>query len=489
VKRGLLILLIALFAILLSANDGGDRYNKTGYNLLMLFPDSPQDQVGYRVLSADAQGGADGEREFRWASPQAIALIRIAAANTYKKYGAGDYAMAIFDASSENGDTPVNFSSSSLPRGRHPGGSHDGGLNIDLGYYLTSMQGIHYSPDYAACSNHFLDAIDEKTGKPQDANLCLGAADRLDVLRQSYFLLQIFKINRDLFERDLLEEIGMDLQIQTPILQQIQAWIKSNENEASSDLLEDMQHIFTADAFEGWAKFHHHHLHLRLRDVSTFGKYRLAFQSLYNQEREADIFWAANRQNEKPIVRSRLYSANMKRYVDVELINLALGSEIGFRINQGEWIAPEAASRDKIRAALGLPSNLLGKDKSVMVEAKYAAAGQKENIVSVEITEPKLAAHLFVKIDKANIKASYKKENDQWVLNLEYPEVYNTYITGIACNVFRFGTKEIVKQIQPNKSNYQITFKEKPTTDPIQLINISLVLSSRLVMDIPVYSE
>jgi hypothetical protein len=144
---------LLLLASAAEANDGRDRY-QTGYpNLFHHLMGPIADGAGFRVLPQDMPSGADGDPAYRWAQQHALDLMQVCARRTVVALGEANYSMAVFDLSAENGDTPVGFDSPTGPRGRHPGGSHDGGLNLDLGYYLTDLTGLEEKEDYAACTN------------------------------------------------------------------------------------------------------------------------------------------------------------------------------------------------------------------------------------------------------------------------------------------------------------------------------------------------
>ncbi|MCP4155693.1 MAG: hypothetical protein GY757_48660, partial [bacterium] len=360
------VLVLGLFS--LSANDGRDRYAGAYSNTLYLFPDAPVFQSGYRLLKKDEPGGADGTRAFRWGQPQAIALVRVAAHKTQETLGKGKFPMPIFDFSSENGDTPVDFVTGKPPRGRHPGGSHDGGINLDLGYYLTSLKGLQYTPDHSACTNHF----DSRDKNAKDAYICKGPADRLDVPRQTFFMLQLFKINRELFHSNLLEQIGMDWKIQIAVMKKLEEWLLDNKYGVTLEHIKDMRELCTADSFEGWAYSHHHHIHLRLCDISVFGKYRDAFLKLLEAERQLDYqLLLANTKKGTTLLRVRLQSYAMNRAVEVELMDkVSIKTGVRFRLDGGEWVAADPASWSRKKAFLECPLNLQKNEKLVKVEVE-----------------------------------------------------------------------------------------------------------------------
>lgn len=162
------------------ANDGRNRYEQGVPANLFHLHAPVSAQAGFRVLAEDMANGADGDPAFRWVTRPALALLRLTSRRTHEVLGAAPFPYPVFDLASENGDTPLKVGPEGS-RGRHPGGSHDGGVNLDLGYYLTSERGLHESPDYAACSEHHKPGAE---GKPVDANICKGPADRLDTPRR-----------------------------------------------------------------------------------------------------------------------------------------------------------------------------------------------------------------------------------------------------------------------------------------------------------------
>ncbi len=495
-------ILLLVFQFCLTANDGRDRYAGIHYNEMWLFPDSPELMAGYRVLAKDGPGGADGDRAFRWAGAQAVAFVRLAAYETEKILGKGNHPMPVFDLSAENGDTPVGFSADKPPVGRHPGGSHDGGLNLDLGYYQTSLEGLYFSPDHSACTNHFK-APKKKGEKPKDAYICNGPADRLDVPRQAFFMLQLFRMNRDLFKGEFLEQIGMDWEIQKAIVDQLTKWVTEGKYGARLQDLDDMKAICTADRFEGWAGSHHHHLHLRLRHISLYGKHRAGFQQLFEAERFIDhLLLTAKRDSQGPALRARLYSYRMQRTIDTEVLGrLPDGASVRFRVAGAKWLPADPAYWKRKRAVLSLPMIFHNKERTVNVEAEITVPGEDKEglegkgkngdkqVLSATVILPRMEPYLFVSVDPKKLGATYERSGDQWKLKAEIPEVYRTYVTGVYFDVYRNGKG--FKSHEASIMDFSFTLndgKNNPaSTAPIQLIRARVVLSSRMSVKIPIY--
>ncbi|MCP4215071.1 MAG: hypothetical protein GY765_10455 [bacterium] len=482
-KNLMILSIVMLFFVQpqMKANDGRDRYAGAYANELCLFPDAPVLQSGYRVLSEDGPGGADGDRAFRWTRLQSIALVRIAAHETAVKLGDANYNMAIFDLSAENGDTPVQFDKEKPPRGRHPGGSHDGGLNLDLGYYLTSLKGAKYSPDHSACTDHFQ--------KDKDTYICNGPPDRLDVERQSFFMLQLLKINRDLFNGHFLEQIGMDWKIQEVILYRLNKWVKENKFAAHQKYIDDFKQICTADLYEGWAYAHHHHLHLRLREISLYGKHRAAFLKLFKKERTIDfkLLSAAAKPGET-VLRTRLRSYAMERSIEVEVPRAF--KKVKFRVEGGQWVEDDPSFPTRRLAVLSLPTELSLEPKTLKIEAALGTDNDTQTISAV-LGMPRLEPYLFVSVDPKRLEASFTRTGNRWKLQIKAPKIYKTYITGVYFEIFRQEGDVIVKK-KYDASMTDYSYLHNAGNSPnreIKLIRAQVVLASRMRIKLPIYAK
>lgn len=221
-KRPLSLLPLSILSLLLPcpslANDGRNRYEGAVPTQLFHLDGPVSPEAGFRVLPADTPAGADGDPAYRWVERHALAILRLSCCATARALGPGPYPLSVFDLAAENGDTPVDFGVRGA-QGRHPGGSHDGGLNLDLGYYLTSEKGQVEAQDPAACTAHYAAAPGQPPGQPpKDENKCVGPPDRLDTDRQTLFLIEVVRLHRDRFGGDLLEAIGIDAKVRRAVL-------------------------------------------------------------------------------------------------------------------------------------------------------------------------------------------------------------------------------------------------------------------------------
>ena len=94
----------------------------------------------------------------------------------------------------------------------------------------------------------------EPGAKLEDAFVCLGPADHLDRERETFFLLQVFRINRQLFERDWIGEVGIDRAARESVLELAKQWAGQRKNGATPELVGDMRRTFISDRWEGWEK-------------------------------------------------------------------------------------------------------------------------------------------------------------------------------------------------------------------------------------------
>ena len=465
----------------LRANDGRDRTAGGVPNLFSLFPDPLSVLAGYQILSQDAPGGADGDRAFRWARKEAIALVRLAAYETARVWKPAPFPMTIFDLSAENGDTPVTFSPRLPPMGRHPGGSHDGGINLDLGYFLTSLKGASEPVDFAACTQHHRQG--GKDGKAEDVNVCQGPADRLDVDRESFFLLQLFRVNREFFGSALLENIGIDTQVRKAIMAKMQEWVQAKQHGATAELLDDMKQVFISDRWEGWERFHHHHVHVRLQDLPWTGKNAASFESLLAKERELDRILVGN---DKPALRARVMSAQLRRSVELEWLGSCPDGQARFRLAAQDWQEADPSSAPRLRAVLDLPAELNESESDLLLEGEMTCPGQPRIQGKTKVILPRREPWLFISIDPGRIEGLYQKKGNRWTLYVRMPEVYRHLVTDVSYLLYRTGVaREATLKSDPR--NQQASFVETAKTPAARLILARVTLSSRMKLDIPVY--
>jgi hypothetical protein len=461
-----------------SANDGRDRYQREVPSVFYLFPDPDGPWAGYRVLPGDMPGGADGDRAYRWAQAHAVALVRVAAYDTFKEKGGARVPMAIFDLSAENGDTPVAFEAGRAPRGRHPGGSHDGGINLDLGYYLTSLKGKRYTPDHAACTEHF-----DPAGK--DVYRCLGQPDRLDVVRQAHFLLRLFWYNRMHFDEDLIEEVGIDLEVQKAILEQLAKWRDEKGGAVYGAEIDAMERILTSRRWEGWARSHHHHLHLRLRNISPYGRHRVAIEKLLEKEREMDVRLPGARRSGH--LRVRLLSYRLKRAVELEwLREEGSGSSVRFRVGAGPWIEQDPAITTRARAVLDLPAGPQREERRQKVVAEVRSSLGTMRRYQDEIVLPRQDPRLAIEVDANRLTPSLIREGDDWVATLRLPDLYRHLVTGVRYAVHRERAGAEAEVVEGDGPGFRASFPVSDTRGAIRLVQAQVEVSSRMTIGVPV---
>ncbi|MCA9523803.1 MAG: hypothetical protein KC609_22695 [Myxococcales bacterium] len=483
----------------LRANDGRDRHRGSiPTTFVHLFaPLSPK--AGFRVLAHDMRGGADGDPMFRWARRESVALVQVLAFRTAQTLGVGALPMAIFDLSAENGDTPVQLSPGKPPRGRHPGGSHDGGINLDLGYFLTSDRGKHFSPDLAACTEHFLtpDEARRKKRDPkvavQDAWRCRGRADRLDVVRQSYFYVELFRLHLEAFGGDLLEEIGVDEMVARAVLAQVQRWVVAKKYHATPRLVAEMRRIFNFSPYEGWAFAHHHHTHLRLRSLRPDGRHRVAFERLRAEARRALLAQTPRRSGLALALDAQLSSSALVRTLWVRLI-VGDGSAVRrcrFRLDKrGAWHLGEWASRP-CEHELDLGSGVLATARSRTVEVEVQLADGRRVVLERRLREPRKPAFLFVEVDPRRISGelscSLAGSVRRCTLRLRFPRAYEVYLTGVRYLVARRdGSERTV--VGERKSGASTVAEIDVSRAAIWLVRAELTLSKRYRVIVPLFA-
>jgi hypothetical protein len=417
------------------ANDGRDRY-QTGYpSTFFHLSDAVAPGAGFVVLAEDMPGGADGDPAFRWAQDYALALIQVAAYNTQKALGRAPQPLAVFDLSAENGDTPIGFdrpapgSLPKPPRGRHPGGSHDGGVNLDLGYYLTSTAGLRESPDYAACSAHYEKGTADALGT--DANMCQGPADHLATMHQTYFILQVMRLHFGPFGGALIDQIGIDAEVLRAVRTELDGWQKKRHHNVTTAEVLALDALTTHDRHEGWQRFHHHHLHLRLQPHSSTGPLREALAGLVRQALQVRGELLLAKHPEWPLaLDAELLSSGLGRAVLLHLVprpKSAPPLAVRYRVGGGEWQLPDEPS-DSHRLTLDLPRGLLPQDSTVSVEAEVTTnAGT--NVIKTSVALPRQDPRLYIAHSPGQITGLAKRSGAGVELSIQYPLALQPLVT------------------------------------------------------------
>ncbi|HSA21889.1 MAG TPA: hypothetical protein P5076_10590 [Myxococcota bacterium] len=482
---GLLLLLCLGLASPAAANDGLDRHRARGPSLLRLFP-APRPADGYRVLAADAPGGADGEVRFRWAQPHAVALVRLTALTVAAALGppeAGVY-LTLFDASAENGDTPVDQAAGQPPRGRHPGDSHDGGLNLDLGYYLTTLEGPYFCPDHAACRQHFAAQAGAPAAgapPPEDLHRCAGPADKLDVARQALFLLELVRNDRRYCGGELIEQIGVDLEVRKSLLAYLDqgqpAGVQADPHHATD--VERLTRLMISDRWEGWDGSHHHHLHLRLRDLARGGPLPAGLQELLQREQILD-----GRGSGQPLaLQAQLWSVGLERAVALEVLNQEGVRTARFRVGGGEWLEPDPASLPRLRAVVDLPTAPTAEVRCPLAVAEVERADGRREVLSAEVCLPPSPPLLWARAEPAAFRPGLELKAGRGRVWLEVPAAAAPLVTGLEWEVFRPGAGG-PERLGGQGERHELSLGWRPA--PL-LVQARVLLSGRKPLLLPVF--
>lgn len=429
------------------ANDGRDRYQHGTPNLFFHLDQPLAPGAGYRVLPHDLEGGADGEPMFRWAQSVPLAVVELAARRTVTELGLGPVPAALFDLSAENGDTPIDFDPSPSaahrprpPRGRHPGGSHDGGVNLDVGYYLTSVKGKLLAEDLAACTEHYDPVKLDARGRPLDLNRCVGSADRLDVERQAMFYLELLRLNRDRFDNQLLDEIGVDEAVFKAVRQRLQSWSVTTAHGTKPIDVLDLQAICTFDRWDGWQKYHHHHTHLRFHPISRTGPLRTAVQGIEREARKIRASMAYDRHSTWPAaLDARLLSYRLERAVEVHLVEVpgrpSKVASVRYRLAGGEWQLPDNADDDQ-RYLFDLPVALQPAAGSVRVEAEVTLLDNSKAQLTVSVALPRQEPRLRVGHVPGTIEGQSAAVGGRLRLSVMFPNELRHLVTSVNYRVY-----------------------------------------------------
>lgn len=202
---------IVVLTLLVAASALANRYGNASY--LKPFPAS-------EVKNAYQFSGND---QFQHAVPYASAALRYAAIATAKELGPGIVPPVVCDASTKTGDTPA---------GRHPVGAHDGGINLDVTYYMRRL-----AAGYIVC--------------PQNANAhCIGPATDLDAKRQAAFFNYLAALDAS-YDGKLVQRVAVDWQV----------WVAVHPH--LSVPAKRIVYAEETDLGTGWFRYHHNHFHAR----------------------------------------------------------------------------------------------------------------------------------------------------------------------------------------------------------------------------------
>jgi hypothetical protein len=494
-KTKVMWLLLGLLSIILipgvtPANDGLDRYN--GPTVLVHLHAPISMKAGFTVLKEDLEGGADGAPAFRWLRPEVAAVIQLVAADTYRVMGESATPLAIFDLSAENGDTPVEWDESSRPSGRHPGNSHDGGLNPDLGYFLTTLRGKFDDPDYAACDDHYSATEKDEKGNPKDLQHCAGPANRLDVDRQTYFYLRLFQMHAEQFDHQLLETVGIDHQVRQAVLAKARAWKNAGKYRITDSVIGEMEQLMTDDPWGGWARYHHHHTHLRFRNLDESGPFRKPLLDLAVKTRTLEMELLRDlAPGQKVFLKANLYSYRLGRSIEVSLLRprtLAVKS-CQYRLKDGEWFAAETPE-DDYRYVFELPRRPTLKERSLTIEAKVTLGDDTSVSLTRDIFLPADNPGLTVEVHREAINADYRIEStgggELWQLFLTCPPVYRRFITGVEFQVYFKDDSLEPTTLKGSGEGYSATYESKERGN-IRCIEAVVTLSKRSKLLVPVF--
>lgn len=483
-----------------SANDGRNRYD-SGVPAELVHLHAPVSaQAGFRVLASDMPGGADGDPRFRWATRPAVALTRLAARRTVEALGTGPYPLAIFDLTSENADTPIEFGPQG-PHGRHPGGSHDGGYNLDLGYYLTSEQGRVETPDPAACTDHFRPGT-PAGATPVEDGICHGPADRLDTDRQALFMLELVRWHSERFSGELLEAIGIDAQVRLKVLARANEWARTKRFGVSAARVAEMERLFASSPYEGWAHAHHHHIHVRLLPMDPGGKHAARIAALVQEDRALEARLLAQPGAEPGAAAdgctlvTELTSQALARSLDLQIVGTdprcmlagagkptprgATLKSLRFRIDGGEWAAPEDPlfpMHHVVDVAAATTFSTLA------AEAELTFADGHQRVLKRTVALPSQPAWLRVRVDASHFVGRARAEGDGLLLSLEFPPVDAVLVDHIDFLVRRQGAAAPERV----KADVKQTSLHVPDAATVESVEAEVGLSKRVRLKVPVF--
>jgi hypothetical protein len=489
----LLLLFVSLVSVprFVLANDGLDRYERYYPSIFYHLYAPISDQAGFTVLEEDMKGGADAAPAFRWARQFALSVTKIIAHETCKEMGVSGHPMALFDFSAENGDTPIRWVADKPARGRHPGGSHDGGVNLDFGYYMTGYKGPYMDPDYSVCDEHYSDTERDEDGAPKDLHQCLGPANRLDVPRQAYFFLRLFTMHQDQFHSLLLEQIGVDFYVKKAILGQIADWKNEAVYKISDDIVREMESIFTCDRWGGWARYHHHHCHVRFRNLDESGPHRAILEGLTERVRALDYeLLRVESPDQTVFIKADLLSYKLARAIDVTLLTSESTSiqQCRYRLGDDDWVTADEPLNN-FRYVFDLPYWPTMQDTHLVISAEIDVANGQTSVISTSVYLPQQDPLLKIRINRDAISGDYSIERDGddsvWTLWTSFPSAYSHYITSVDYYIFPLGSFEEPTIVAGEGQNFRAHYTG--ARSDVLSIEAKVAISTRIKHTVPIF--
>lgn len=488
--RWIVLALGSLLCLPAVANDGRNRYELGIPSNLVHWHAPASPQAGYRMLADDMAGGADGDPAFRWVNPHALALTRLASRRTVEVLGPAPLPYPVFDLAAENADTPLKIDSEG-PRGRHPGGSHDGGYNLDLGYYMTSEKGKLETPDYAACTEHYKPAVPPASGWVE-ANLCQGPADRLDTPHQTYFLMELVRTHSVRFGAELLEAIGIDARVREAVMAQARAWVAAKRYGASPALVAEMDRLFASSPYEGWATSHHHHVHVRMRPLDPSGHHGAALRDLVLRDgaQEAHLLTLpgaeAGAAAQGCALLAELSSFALVRSLTLRVVPSGTApcavqpGSLRFRFDGGAWQAPRDPLEPLMHAVANLPARpVFG---TLRVEAELQRTDGRRQTLARTVALPAQPGWLRVRVEARDFVARTQRDGEDLQVRLDFPPAHRVLIDQMSLLVRRTGLAQADRVVlRADDASTRL-----PHAAGIEHIEAEISLSRRIRLRVPV---
>ncbi len=191
------------------------------------------------------RSGGDGFKvytlsQWAWLRRDTFQLVKYASAAT-NCVMPGSWPISMADGSAKDGTTPKD----SKGKYRHPPGSHNNGVDIDVAYYQTGTKDNDPRP-----------VCDETNNAGIKVNHCTESPNTLDLPRSTFFLGKIFESGR-------IRVCGVDGKI-GPIMMAEAA--KQNQKGLISNRALKTMKVRTrweiTNTGQGWFLSHHHHVHV-----------------------------------------------------------------------------------------------------------------------------------------------------------------------------------------------------------------------------------
>jgi hypothetical protein len=296
-------------------------------------------------------------------------------------------------------------------------------------------------------------------------------------------------MHRERFAGDLLEAIGIDAEVRKQVLARAQEWQQRKRFGVKPPLIAELRRLLASSPYEGWARFHHHHIHVRLQGVDPAGRNARAFEALVDEDRrlEGELLARGGGGNAAVggfALGAELSSQNLERSLDLRVLGdarrLADIRKLRFRTAGGAWETPEDPLEPLHHVVDAPRGTAFG---TLSVEAELELADGSRRLLQRTVSLPRQPGFLRVRVEPSRLVGRARADRGEVELTLEFPPAYATLVTKVEMVVQRkTGAPERLALASPT---WSVRVPDaKPA--PIDLVEAVVTLSGRVRLVVPV---